>query len=118
MNNSIAFVQHSIIANDGDSEGTPVSVLEAQASSLPVIATIHGGIPDVVINGKTGILVKEMDIEGMAAAMIELINNKELAKQMGNLGRQRIKDNFSMETHLNKLNQCIASSISKNQIGN
>jgi glycosyltransferase involved in cell wall biosynthesis len=51
MEKSIAFVQHSIVASSGDSEGTPVAIIEASAASLPVISTYHAGIPDVIQDG-------------------------------------------------------------------
>src|SRR5690606_30735820 len=53
MQQSLAFVQHSVTASNGDMEGTPVSVLEAAASALPVISTMHGGIKEAVIHGET-----------------------------------------------------------------
>ncbi|RYF82142.1 MAG: glycosyltransferase, partial [Chitinophagaceae bacterium] len=52
MLHAIAFVQHSVIALTGDSEGTPVGIMEAQAAALPVISTMHAGIPDVVIHNE------------------------------------------------------------------
>jgi glycosyltransferase involved in cell wall biosynthesis len=97
---SMAFVQHSVVAENGDMEGTPVAVLEAQAAGLPVIATWHGGIPDVVIHGKTGLLSAEFDIESMADNMTRILREKGLAKQLGEAGRKRVKENFSMEKHL------------------
>jgi colanic acid/amylovoran biosynthesis glycosyltransferase len=100
---SVAFVQHSITATNGDSEGTPVAILEAQAAALPVISTFHAGIPDVVIHEETGLLVKEGDIEGMADNMMYLIEKKNLAKKLGQMGRQRVQNHFLMEKHLNIL---------------
>jgi len=98
--NSIAFVQHSVVAENGDSEGTPVAVLETQAAGLPVISTHHAGIPDVVINGETGLLVEEHDVEGMSKNMIRILEEEGLAKKLGDAGRKRVKENFSMEKHL------------------
>ena len=109
MENSLAFVQHSIISSSGDSEGTPVAILEAGAAALPVIATYHGGIPDVVINNETGILIQEHDVHEMAKAMSTLIENKPLAKKMGEAGRDRIKKNFSMNRYISKLREIINS---------
>lgn len=103
MENSLAFVQHSVVADNGDSEGTPLAVLEAQAAALPVIATYHAGIPDVVINNETGFLIKETDMIAMKDAMIKIISNKDLAKKMGVKGRQRIKKEFTMDNYINKL---------------
>ncbi|MCA9118174.1 MAG: glycosyltransferase, partial [Planctomycetaceae bacterium] len=76
-------VQHSVRASDGDAEGTPVSVTEAQASGLPVIATRHMGIQDVVVDGETGYLVDERDVSAMAERMVQLAREPELAAEMG-----------------------------------
>lgn len=108
---STAFVQHSITALDGDSEGTPVAVLDAQAAALPVLSTFHAGIPDIIIDGETGFLVKEQDVDGMARYMIKLMEEKGLAKKMGEAGRKRTSELFSMEKCLNKLNKVIFSSM-------
>jgi colanic acid/amylovoran biosynthesis glycosyltransferase len=98
--NSLAFVQHSVVASNGDSEGTPLAVLEAQAAGLPVISTRHAGIPDVVIHEETGLLVGEFDIDSMATNMLRMISDKELAKKMGEAGRDRIISHFSKEKNL------------------
>ncbi|MFC5413065.1 glycosyltransferase [Larkinella bovis] len=103
------FVQHSIIAMNGDMEGTPVAILEASAAGIPVIATRHGGIPEVIIDGISGFLVDEHDVEGMAQALISLIENPDMARVMGLAGKENIKLNFSMSTHLNKLYDALIS---------
>ncbi len=104
-----AYVQHSITPANGDMEGTPVAILEASAAGLPVISTKHAGIPDVILNGKTGLLVEEHDVDGMAEAMIQLLDDKEKASQLGLAGRTNIAENFSMEIHIAKLNNMIHS---------
>ncbi len=104
---ALAFVQHSITADDGNMEGTPVAVLEASASGLPVIATEHAGIPDVVIHGQTGLLVKEHDVDGMAENMIRLLDDRKYAISLGQRGREYVKDNFSMNKHIGILNALI-----------
>ena len=53
MQHARAFVQHSVTAADGDSEGTPVSILEAGAAGLPVVSTRHAGIPEGVVKGSS-----------------------------------------------------------------
>lgn len=104
---SIAFLQHSIEAESGDSEGTPVVVMEAQAAALPVISTLHAGIPDVIINNETGLLVDENDMEGMAMNMTRILSEKGLAKKLGEKGRERILNNFTQEIHLESLKNII-----------
>lgn len=106
-----AFVQHSIRASDGDCEGTPVAVLEASASGVPVIATRHGGIEDVVIDGATGMLVREKDVNGMAAAMMKIIDDPSLAARLGETGRKRVSSLFNMEKSISSLWQVIEASV-------
>jgi len=111
---SLAFVQHSITALTGDQEGTPVAVIEASAAGLPVIATYHAGIPDVIINGETGLLVDEHDVEAMAEKMMQLIENKELAMQLGRNGKERVKNNFTLDNHLRVIDELIVAVITEN----
>lgn len=106
------FVQHSLIAPDGDSEGNPVSVMEAQLSGLPVVATCHAGIPDVVLDGCTGVLVEEGDVEAMGAAMQRLMANPVLAAQLGRAGRERVLSGFTLEHHLQDLSGFLQQQIS------
>lgn len=111
MQRTRAFVQHSLKTTYGDSEGTPVGVLEAGASGLPVVATRHGGIKDTVIHGETGFLVDEGDVDGMAAYMLKLAQEPELAGAMGEQAREHIQANFSMERSIGHLWQIIAAGI-------
>lgn len=117
MASARAFVQHSIKASNGDSEGTPVAILEAGASGLPVVATRHGGIQDVVINGQTGLLVDEGDIDGMAECMIRLAMDAALAKRLGRTARDRICAEFSMEKSIGNLWAIIETAIQEPRKG-
>jgi glycosyltransferase involved in cell wall biosynthesis len=103
MREARAFVQHSIEAASGDCEGTPVAVLEAGASGLPVIATRHAGIPDVVIEGRTGLLVDERDVRGMAEHMCRLLADPAYADELGRAARERIRTGFSMDRSIDRL---------------
>ncbi len=94
------FVQHSRVAPDGDSEGSPVAVMEAQLSGLPVVATLHGGIPEVVQEGISGFLVDEGDLQRMASAMARLARDPGLASRMGLAGQQRVASRFTVSHHL------------------
>jgi len=108
-----AFVQHSLVAPDGDSEGNPVAVMEAQLSGLPVVATRHAGIPEVVLQGESGLLVEEGDEEGMAAAMARLLLDPALAARLGDCGRLRILGGFTIEHHLEQLSQLVLQVIAE-----
>ncbi len=113
LSSSIAFVQHSVTALSGDQEGTPVAVLEASAAGLPIIATKHAGIPDVIIDGETGLLVEEHDVDAMAEKMMMVLENKELAEQLGRNGKERIKTHFTIEKHLRTIDDLIENIIKK-----
>ena len=104
---SCAFVQHSITPSYGDAEGTPVVILEAQAAALPVIATRHAGIPDVVVDGHTGFLVDEHDVSGMAARMRTLLENPALCRQIGAAARNHVRTNFNLGQHISRVQYAI-----------
>ena len=106
-----AYVQHSITTSYGDSEGTPVAILEAQATGLPVVSTRHAGIKDVVIDKETGFLVDEFDMDGMAEYMIRLIEDPQLADRLGKKGRERICSDFSIEKSIRNLWNIIYTTI-------
>lgn len=104
-----AFVQHSVTALDGDAEGTPLSVIEASAAGLPVVATRHAGIKDVVLEEETGFLVAEGDVEAMAGHLVRLTHEPSLAARMGKAGRERMLDLFSIEKSISQLWHVIRS---------
>ena len=103
MQQASMFVQHSVTASDGDSEGLPNAILEAMSVALPVVSTRHSGIPEAVTDGITGLLVEEHDVEGMAQAMMELLANPARATSMGNAGRKRICQEFTLEKSRDRL---------------
>lgn len=106
------FLQHSVKAPNGDMEGTPVGVLEAMGRGLPVISTRHGGIRDIISEEKTGILVDEYDVEGMAQGMKTLCLNRELAIEMGQQARESVMAKWTLEKSISGLNQIIKSAMS------
>lgn len=78
-------------------EGLPVSILEAMASSLPVVATSVDGNAEVVSNGETGLLVPVNDPETLSKALLKLIKDGELSKQMGINGRSRVVKHYTFD---------------------
>jgi len=109
MRQARCFVQHSVEAASGDSEGTPVAVIEAGATGLPVISTRHAGIPDVVIEGATGFLVEEHNVEGMAQCMLRVARDPGLAGQLGRAARLHVEGRFSLEGSIRELWRIIQS---------
>lgn len=94
-------------AENGDCEGTPVAVIEAQMTGLPVVATRHAGIPEVVIDGETGFIVEECDIEGMGQRMLQLVSDPELAGKLGAAGHTRASTHYTTDIHINTLDSMI-----------
>lgn len=78
------------------SESLPVSVLEAMAAGLPVVASAVGGVPEAVVDGETGILVPPGDAEALAAALRRLLADRELRRRMGAAGRRRAERLFDL----------------------
>jgi colanic acid/amylovoran biosynthesis glycosyltransferase len=113
MRSARCFVQHSVRAFHGDSEGTPNSVMEAGASGLPVISTRHAGIPDVVIENETGFLVEEGDVDAMAEYMIRVCLHPEEAARMGARASERVRREFSLNGSLATLWKIIESARAK-----
>jgi glycosyltransferase involved in cell wall biosynthesis len=108
MQGARAFVQHSVTASTGDAEGTPVAILEAGASGLPVVATRHTGIAESVVEDETGFLVDERDVGGMAEHMIRLAREPELAAEIGAAARERVVAEYSMERRNRVLHDILA----------
>jgi glycosyltransferase involved in cell wall biosynthesis len=78
------------------SEGMPLSVLEAMAAGLPVVASSVGGIPELVVSGETGLLVRPGDIDALAAALHTVLADRELRRAMGDAGRARAQHLFDL----------------------
>jgi colanic acid/amylovoran biosynthesis glycosyltransferase len=94
MNHAQLLAAPSVTAAHGDSEGLPTVVLEAQAMSLPVISTVHAGIPEAVIHGETGFLAQERDSEALAKYILQLFQNPELRQCFACKGRENVQANF------------------------
>ncbi len=113
MQNMRCFVQHSVTAPDGDMEGTPVTVLEAASSGLPIVSTKHAGIKEAVIDGETGFLVEEHDVNLMAKRMIEIAFSTQLSVKLGEAARKHILKNYAIENQIANLDRIIQQSIHK-----
>lgn len=79
----------------GDVEGIPNALLEAMACGLPAVATRHGGIPEVIADGVTGLLCPERDPDALAAALLRLAGDPALYRSIGQAGAATVRDQFS-----------------------
>jgi len=77
-----------------DSEGIGLAIMEAMATGLPVVATAVGGVPEVVSDGQTGILVPPRQPKLLAQAIVRLLVDPDLARAMGAAGRNRVEALF------------------------
>jgi glycosyltransferase involved in cell wall biosynthesis len=75
-------------------------ILESMAARIPIITTDVGGNSEAVAHGTTGYIVPPQDVQALAARMNELIKDGEKRKRMGEAGRARVKELFSMESHV------------------
>ena len=92
-----AFVLPSVTAKDGDMEGSPVAISEAMAAGLPVVATRHGGIPEIVDDEVTGLLVAEKDVGALAEAMCRIARDRDLALRMGDVARRKVEHDLALD---------------------
>ncbi len=91
------FALPSVRARSGDAEGLGMVLLEAAANGMPAVANRHGGIPEVVIDGETGRLCAEHDVQGLAEGMIELLRNDSLRNRLGKAARARVVQHFDLK---------------------
>ena len=83
-----------IVALSSFNEGTPVSLIEAQAAGVPVVSTDVGGVRDIVADGKTGIITGQFETKTYATALLDLIENEEKRKQMSLAGWNSVESKF------------------------
>lgn len=91
------FAGLDIVALSSHNEGTPVSLIEAQAAGRPVVTTNVGGVADVVADGVSGYVVPPGDVNAFAAALLRLADDKLLRKAFGNSGKHAVKSRFSYQ---------------------
>ena len=84
------YLHPSRTGSDGNREGVPNAMLEAMSSGIPVVATRHGGIPEAITDGESGLLVDENDAEGLAAATLRIIEDSALRHRISLGGREAV----------------------------
>ena len=96
--------QHAIIGVlTSDSEGMPVSLMEAAACGVPAVATAVGGVPELVEDGVTGLLVPPRDAPALASALERLLVDRSLRTRLGRAARRRAEDKFSVTRQVDQL---------------
>ncbi len=114
MRKARVFVQHSVTTpENGDMEGKPVAIIEAMASGLPVVATRHSGIVELIEDEVTGLLVSEYAIEAMAQAMIRLATDDDLARRLGHNASGFIHQHPLISRHIEILDRLLGDVIAQ-----
>ena len=90
-------------ASDNDADGLPQMLMENMASGLPAISTRLVGIPDLIIDGQTGLLVEPNNAEQLADAIERLAFDRKLAQRLAKAGRKHIIEHFELESALQPL---------------
>ena len=87
----------SVVMPNGKMEGIPVALMEALAAEIPVVATAISGIPELVRDGETGLLVPERDAAALAEALLRLYTDRDLGRRLASAGRQLVLREFNLE---------------------
>ena len=103
MSDCDVFLLNSYTTEMGSKEGTPIVLMEAQGIGRPCIATRHAGIPEIVIDEITGIVVEERDVTGISKAMLKLIDHPELMSEYGINAKKHIEQEFNNTIQQDKL---------------
>jgi colanic acid/amylovoran biosynthesis glycosyltransferase len=100
------FLLPSVTASNGDMEGQGLVLQEAQACGMPVVSTLHNGIPDGVLDGVTGFLVPERDPEAIALRIGKLFEDSRLARSMGEEGKKFVPPKYDISVVTNRFMEC------------
>jgi glycosyltransferase involved in cell wall biosynthesis len=91
------YADTDLLVVSSNNEGTAVSAIEAMAAGRPVIATRVGGLPDLIAEGETGLLVPPGDPDGLATAVLRLLHDPETACRMGQSAKAMVQERFSVQ---------------------
>jgi colanic acid/amylovoran biosynthesis glycosyltransferase len=104
LSSALVLCAPSMSASDGDSEGLPTTIVEAQSMGIPVVSTYHSGIPEVVLNGRTGLLAPEADPQALADHILRFVEDDGRFRQACVYqGRQWIEQQFDLKIQTGKL---------------
>lgn len=110
------FTLPCIVAEDGNRDGLPTVLLEAMAMGLPTVSTNLTGIPEIIDDEATGLLVPPQEPSALASALFRLLGDPALCKSMGALARIKVAREFDLQWNVTTLYSWFENSINKNQL--
>jgi colanic acid/amylovoran biosynthesis glycosyltransferase len=97
------FLSPSITADDGDMEGTPMVLADMAATGIPIISSQHSDIPELILDGETGLLANEKDVDGLTTRLRWLADNTDQWEAMSRRAREHIEREFDTHTQATRL---------------
>jgi glycosyltransferase involved in cell wall biosynthesis len=108
LTHSRLFALPCVTDSEGGMDNLPTVIMEAMAAGLPVVSTALGGVPEMVREGETGLLVPQRNPVALAAALAHLLQDRGVAQSLGEAGRRRAGERFSIERSAQQLQQLFA----------
>ncbi len=108
------FVLACVVAQNGNRDGLPVVLIEAMSCEIPVITTPITGIPDLAKHGQTCLLVEERDAVDLAKSIEKLIKDKNMREQLGRQAREKVIDDFRIQTSTARLADVFKTVVNSN----
>ncbi|MFP6874021.1 MAG: glycosyltransferase [Verrucomicrobiales bacterium] len=105
------FLHPSHMTPDFNQEGIPNSMLEAMATGLPAVATRHGGIPEAVEHGRTGLLSAERDVDALLEGLCSLVATPDMWSEMGRCASRSMQENFERSAQVAKLEEVYSEAM-------
>ena len=103
MGRSLLLCAPSVTTEKGETEGLPIVILEAMAMGLPVVSSLHAGIPEAVVSGETGFLATEKKWQAIAEHISTLVKNSQLRENFAVAGRKLAVEKFNLQSNTQKL---------------
>jgi colanic acid/amylovoran biosynthesis glycosyltransferase len=103
LNRADVFVLPCVVASDGDRDGIPNTLIEAMAMGIPTISTGVSGIPELIKNERTGLIVPEKDEQALAEALGRLLDDEPLRLKLSQGGRQQVEQDYALDKNVEKL---------------
>jgi glycosyltransferase involved in cell wall biosynthesis len=110
------FALTPFVTDDGDRDGVPNVLVEAMACGLPVVSTAVSGIPELVRHGENGLLCDARDVEGIAAALARLIDDREARLSMGAAARRTVVEHFDLRAAARRLAELFEQALAERSI--